>query len=208
MFELDEARSIDRPAAEVWDVLVDFPNVPLWEDGVREVRQTSDGRPTLGTTFVARRVFGGRESMVDCRIIEWEGGRVATMEIIGGPVRRAAARYLVEPTSESACRVEYSINGELQAEIAIAKSPHTIAQCLENPRHRIEHGRHDPPADRQAEGHRDHEDQPGDVQPGSGDRGDPGDDDERKKEGEEDAGVEPHPRIRRSTASPYRSILR
>jgi hypothetical protein len=48
MFELDEARSIDRPAAEVWAVLVDFPNVPLWEDGVREVRQTSDGRPALG----------------------------------------------------------------------------------------------------------------------------------------------------------------
>ena len=114
MFKLDEARSIDRPAGEVWAVLVDFPNVPLWEDGVREVRQTSDGRPTLGTTFVARRVFGGRESMVDCRIIEWADGRVATMEIIGGPVRRAAARYLVEPTSESACRVEYSINGELQ----------------------------------------------------------------------------------------------
>ena len=117
MFELDEARSIDRPAAEVWDVLVDFPNVPLWEDGVQEVRQTSDGRPALGTTFVARRVFGGRESMVDCRIIEWADGRVATMEIIGGPVRRAAARYLVEPTSESACRVEYSINGELQSRL-------------------------------------------------------------------------------------------
>jgi len=118
MFKLDEARSIDRPAAEVWDVLVDFPNVPLWEDGVLEVRQTSDGRPALGTTFVARRVFGGRESMVDCRIIEWEGGRVATMEIIGGPVRRAAARYLVEPTSQSACRVEYSINGELKPRLA------------------------------------------------------------------------------------------
>ena len=118
MFKLDEARSIDRPAAEVWDVLVDFPNVPLWEDGVLEVRQTSDGRPALGTTFVARRVFGGRESMVDCRIIERESGRVATMEIIGGPVRRAAARYLVEPTSESACRVEYSINGELQPRLA------------------------------------------------------------------------------------------
>jgi len=118
MFKLDEARSIDRPAGEVWDVLVDFPNVPLWEDGVLEVRQTSDGRPALGTTFVARRVFGGRESMVDCRIIEWADGRVATMEIIGGPVRRAAARYLVEPTSQSACRVEYSINGELQPRLA------------------------------------------------------------------------------------------
>ena len=114
MFELEEARSIDRPAAEVWAVLVDFPNVPLWEDGVLDVRQTSEGRPALGTTFVARRVFGGRESMVDCRIIEWEEGRVATMEIVGGPVRRAAARYLVDPTSGSSCRVEYSINGELQ----------------------------------------------------------------------------------------------
>jgi hypothetical protein len=118
MFRLTETRSIDRPVAEVWTVLVDFPNVPRWEDGVLEVRQTSAGRPTLGTTFVARRVFGGRESQVDCRIIEWQDGRAATMEIVGGPVRRASARYLLEPTGDRACRVVYSIEGELQPRLA------------------------------------------------------------------------------------------
>jgi hypothetical protein len=34
MFELEETKAVDRPAAEVWTVLVDFPNVPRWEDGV------------------------------------------------------------------------------------------------------------------------------------------------------------------------------
>ncbi|HET9083409.1 MAG TPA: SRPBCC family protein [Candidatus Limnocylindrales bacterium] len=114
MFELDETKSIDGPASDVWAVLIDFANVPLWEDGVLEVRQTSGGRAALGTTFVARRVFGGRESNVDCRIIEWQDGRSVTMEIAGGPVRRASARYVIEPTGDRTCRVMYSIQGELQ----------------------------------------------------------------------------------------------
>ena len=114
MFELEETRAIDRPAVEVWTVLVDFPSVPRWEDGVLEVRQTSPGPAALGTTFIARRVFAGRETAMDCRIIEWQDGRSVTMEISGGPVRRAAARYSVEPAGDRASRVVYSIRGELQ----------------------------------------------------------------------------------------------
>ena len=118
MFELEETKAVDRPAAEVWTVLVDFPNVPRWEDGVLEVRQTSPGRPALGTTFIARRVFAGRETSMDCRIIEWQDERWVTMEIKGGPVRRAAVRYLVEATGDRASRVVYSIRGELQPRLA------------------------------------------------------------------------------------------
>jgi carbon monoxide dehydrogenase subunit G len=115
MYHLTESVRIDRAAAEVWAMLIDFPNVPAWEDGVLEVRQTSPGQPAMGTTFVARRVFGGRETLIDCQIIGWEAGRLVTMEIKGGLVRRASVTHAVEPTSVGACQVTYSTQGEMRA---------------------------------------------------------------------------------------------
>ena len=113
MFRLTEAVRIDRPAAEAWAILVDFPNVPAWESGVLEVRQTSPGAAGLGTTPVARRVYVGRETVVHCRIVDWQDGRSVTMEIAGGPTRRTFASYSVEPVDDHACQVTYSVEGEM-----------------------------------------------------------------------------------------------
>ena len=114
MYRFTETIRFDRPAAEVWAMLIDFPNVPAWEDGVLEVRQTSPGEPALGTTFVARRRFGPRESRIDCRITAWEAERLVTMELIGGAVRRASVTYAVGPTGASTCDVTYSTEGEMR----------------------------------------------------------------------------------------------
>ena len=101
-------------------MLIDFPNVPAWEAGVLEVRQTSPGQPTVGTTFVARRVFGGRETLIDCRIVAWESDRLVTMELKGGLVRHALVTYVVEPMSEGRCRVTYSTEGAMRPLMAWA----------------------------------------------------------------------------------------
>jgi carbon monoxide dehydrogenase subunit G len=114
MYRFTETVRIDRPAQAVWSMLVDFPNVPAWEDGVLEVRQTSPGAPALGTRFVARRTFGGRASLIDCRITEWEADRLVTMELVGGLVRRASVTYAVEPTGGEACDITYSTDGEMR----------------------------------------------------------------------------------------------
>ena len=95
-------------------MLIDFPNVPAWEDGVLEVRQTSPGSPALGTTLVARRAYGPWKTNVDCRITDWQEGRSVTMEILGGPTARATACYAVEPLGDDACSVTYSGSGELR----------------------------------------------------------------------------------------------
>ena len=118
MFHLTETLRIDRPTAEVWAMLIDFANVPTWEDGVLEVRQTSPGRPDLGTTFVARRVYGGRESVVDCRIVDWQDDRSVTMEIVGGPMRRTSVCYAVEPIGDHATLVTYTAEGALRPLLA------------------------------------------------------------------------------------------
>jgi carbon monoxide dehydrogenase subunit G len=120
MYDFTESVPVDHPAAAVWAMLVDFPNVPAWEDGVLEVRQTSPGQPALGTTFVARRVFGGRETLIDCQIIGWESCRLVTMDLKGGLVRRASVTYAVEPTGLDSCLVTYSTQGEMRTLLAWA----------------------------------------------------------------------------------------
>ena len=114
MFHLTEAIRIERPAAEAWAMLVDFPSIPLWESGVLEVRQTSPGEAAVGTTLVARRVYAGRETNVDCRILDWQADRSVTMEILGGPTKRAVATYEVEPIGDDACQVTYTVDGEMR----------------------------------------------------------------------------------------------
>jgi hypothetical protein len=118
VYTLTESVAVYRPSADVWAILIDFPNVPAWERDVLEVRQTSPGSPALGTTFVARRLFGGRESRIDCRITAWEDGRAVTMELKGGVVRRASATYAVEPTGVDSCRVSHFIEGQMRPLLA------------------------------------------------------------------------------------------
>jgi Polyketide cyclase / dehydrase and lipid transport len=118
VYHLSETLEIDRPSTDVWAILIDFPNVPVWEKDVLEVRQTSPGSPATGTTFVARRLFGGRESLIDCRITAWEDGRSVTMELKGGVVRHASVTYAVEPTDGDSCRVTYSIEGQMRSLLA------------------------------------------------------------------------------------------
>ena len=120
MYRFTETVRIDRPAQAVWALLIDFPNVPSWEDGVLEVRQTSPGEPAVGTTFVARRTFGGRETLIDCRITAWEAEHLVTMELIGGVVRRASVTYAVERTGDGACDVTYSTQGQMRTLLAWA----------------------------------------------------------------------------------------
>ena len=120
LYRFTEFVHIDHAAADVWAMLIDFPNVPAWEAGVLEVRQTSSGQPSVGTTFVARRVFGGRETIIDCQIVAWDAGRLVTMELKGGLVRRASVTYAVESMGERSCRVTYSTEGAMRPLLAWA----------------------------------------------------------------------------------------
>ena len=120
MYHLRESIRIASPTDLVWTILIDFPNVPAWEKDVLEVRQTSTGAPTVGTTFVARRLFGPRESLIDCLITDWQEGRSVTMELKGGVVRSASVTYAVEAAGAVSCDVTYSMDGQMRPLLAWA----------------------------------------------------------------------------------------
>jgi Polyketide cyclase / dehydrase and lipid transport len=114
MFRFHGSLSMDAPVETIWRRLIDFPAIPTWEGGVLEVRQVSAGSPGVGTELVARRVYGGRESTVDCRVTDWDEGRGATMSIRGGPIEYASVRYAVEPAADGRPLVTYSARGEFR----------------------------------------------------------------------------------------------
>jgi carbon monoxide dehydrogenase subunit G len=119
VFRFSSSILVNRAPADVWRVLIDFPHVPSWERGVLAVRQVSPGPPAIGTTLVARRVYVGRETLIDCRITDWEELRGATMSLRGGPLRHASVRYAVEPAGSEQALVTYRAHGELRPALKI-----------------------------------------------------------------------------------------
>ena len=106
--------AFEWPADVVWEYLIAFEQVPLWEDGVLEVRQLTPGEPVIGTSIAARRVYGGVTSDLTGTIVEYEPGRQATMELTGGPLRATRVRYAVEPATATSSVVTFSGSVDLR----------------------------------------------------------------------------------------------
>jgi hypothetical protein len=115
VFRFSQSLRIDRPAELVWQYLVAFEQVPLWEQGVLEVRQLSPGPPAVGTEIFARRIYAGREARLAGRIVAFDVGRSATMSLHGGPLQEALVEYAVEPTDAKRSVVTYRGQGSLIA---------------------------------------------------------------------------------------------
>jgi carbon monoxide dehydrogenase subunit G len=107
------------PASTVWEYLLAFEQVPLWEHGVNEVRQLTPGDPVIGTLITARRVYAGRETQLSGEVVAIEPGRSATLSLRGGPHVESRVTYAVEPLGEARSRVTYSATGHLRGPLAL-----------------------------------------------------------------------------------------
>jgi hypothetical protein len=108
-----------QAAATVWEYLIAFEQVPLWEHGVNEVRQVTPGEPVVGTEITARRVYAGRETRLEGQIRSIEPGRSATLALRGGPHIESLVTYAVEPLDEGRSRVTYSATGRLRGPLRL-----------------------------------------------------------------------------------------
>jgi hypothetical protein len=115
---LAEAFDIPRPAADVWaDLTADNPL--SWCRLLRSITWTSPRPFGVGTTRTARTI--GNATVINERFFRWEEGRRKSFYVLESNVpffRRFAEDYLVEPTSETACRFTWTI----------AVEPHPLAR--------------------------------------------------------------------------------
>ncbi len=119
MFHFNESVEFAWPADDVWPYLIALEQVPLWEQGVVEVRQLTPGEPRVGTEIMARRIYGGRESILRGMISDYRPGRSATMALEGGPLRNASVCYAVEPLTARTSLVTYSASGSLRGPLRL-----------------------------------------------------------------------------------------
>ena len=116
MFHLTEAIRIERPAAEAWAMLIDFPNVPALgvgrargaADVARRGGRRHDPRSRGASTAAARRMSTAGSST-------GRQDRSVTMEILGGPTRRAVATLRGRADRRLApATVTYTVDGEMR----------------------------------------------------------------------------------------------
>lgn len=106
---------IAKPAAEVWADLT--AEKPLgWCRILQDVSWTSPRPFGIGTTRTATALFG--TNVLHEHYFLWEEGRRHSFYVLESTTpmfRRFAEDYLVEPTSESACRFIWTIAAEPKA---------------------------------------------------------------------------------------------
>ncbi len=86
--------TIDRPAVQVWDALVDWPNAARWMRGIESM--TAHGPTEAGTELVFRARGKDRPSVITAA----EAGRSVSLRSVQGGVT-ADYHYRVEPIDDA-----------------------------------------------------------------------------------------------------------
>ncbi|NEW42436.1 hypothetical protein GV794_26905 [Nocardia cyriacigeorgica] len=96
MIEVSDSILIDRPVDVVFDYVADQTHAPDWQDGLIEVRRTTDGPIGVGTTHMAVRTFLGRRLELTNEYVRFEPGREVAFTAATGPSHMEVS-YRTEP---------------------------------------------------------------------------------------------------------------
>ena len=98
MIQLEKSIIIQRPVEEVFAFVDDQRNGPQWQDGLLEVRRTTEGPIGVGTRHIAVRAFMDQRIEVNNEYIEHEPNRLIRFKSTSGPLPFQFA-YLTEPAA-------------------------------------------------------------------------------------------------------------
>jgi len=99
---------INRPPEEVWKFLTDLSNLPKWDSGVLEAKQTSSEPLGVGSTFLTRH----RWMTYSFRFSEYEPNHRFSFEFSQGPLKGAKASVNLE-TIEERTSVTFAIDPKI-----------------------------------------------------------------------------------------------
>src|SRR5215471_2422516 len=101
--------TFDYSAADVFAALTDLEVRPNWIKGIYEVRVTPPGPARLGTSYFEAGKFSGYKSEKTMSVSEFEQDRLLTMATPAGASNPFRESYRIEPLSEEACRVHFTV---------------------------------------------------------------------------------------------------
>lgn len=91
---------IARPAAEVFDFVMEVAHDSQWRSGVVEAGFTSDGPLGVGTSGFDRVSANGREMVATWTVFEYEAGVLARWTLDTGPIRGTGG-YVCEQVGDA-----------------------------------------------------------------------------------------------------------
>jgi hypothetical protein len=100
---------IDRPAAEVFAYATDPARFSEWQKGVVDGHMDSRGTPAVGAKCVTTRRIGGANRPSTSELTHIDPPRTWGVRGIDGPIR-ATVEVLVEPVTDSRCRLTISVD--------------------------------------------------------------------------------------------------
>ena len=120
MIETSTSIEIDRPAADVFAFVSEFPNNPRWQRGQRECRWTSPPPLRVGSTYDQHARFLGRDLVNSFRVIELDPGARVKFTSTAGTFPLTITRT-VEPLGDSRVRFTEYVAGDPRGVYRIAE---------------------------------------------------------------------------------------
>ena len=102
---------IYRPVSEVFDYVMNFNNVPLWQSNVLEAQITTSGPVGVGSKIHWVQTFLGKKFESTFEIVEYKQNEIVRFKGTSGPIVMNDGRYIFESV-EGGTRFTQSINGE------------------------------------------------------------------------------------------------
>jgi len=109
MITFEYSETFAYPAAAVFAALTDLEARPAWIAGILEVRVTPPGPARLGTSYFEAGKFSGFKSEKTMIVTEFEQGRLLAMATPAEASNPFYESYRIEPLSEGACRVHFTV---------------------------------------------------------------------------------------------------
>lgn len=109
MLTVEYTDTFDYPAADVFALLTNLEARPSWITGIIEVRVTPPGSARLETSYFEAGKFSGYKSEKTMVVTEFEQDRLLTLATPAEVRNSFRESFRVEPLSEEACRVDFTI---------------------------------------------------------------------------------------------------
>ena len=111
---------INRPVSEVFDYMLNFNDVPIWQSNVLEARLTTLGPVGVGSEIRWVQKFLGKRFESTLKVVEYKQNEMVRFKSISGPIDIDGA-YTFESV-EGGTKLTQSTQGELHGIFKVADS--------------------------------------------------------------------------------------
>ena len=119
MIQTSTSIEIERPAAEVFAFVSEFPNNPRWQRGMQSCRWTSEPPLRVGSTYCQHARFLGKDVYQSFEIVDLVPGRRIGFRSMSGSFPISVVRT-VEALGEKSSRFTEAVEGDARGFYRIA----------------------------------------------------------------------------------------